>query len=177
MNENDELLDLVDSADLVIGTIRRGDMAKAAYRTTEGYVRFAVAFIVNDKGAVWVPIRGMHKAIAPGGLDFSVAEHVLSGESYEQAIERAFAEEAGMKVEARDLVCLGKLCPTEAKPTYETAFVYFMHGRRSPKYSHEEFTSARWMSASTLEARLLSGPPTKSALLPAYRLLQTYIDH
>ncbi len=49
MNENDEILDLVDDADNIIGTIRRGDIAKMGYKSSDGYVRFAVGFIVNKK--------------------------------------------------------------------------------------------------------------------------------
>jgi isopentenyldiphosphate isomerase len=172
VNENDELLDLVDANDIIIGTIRRGDMANMGYKSTMGYVRFAEAFILNDRGEIWVPIRGMHKVIAPGGCDFSVAEHVLSGESYEQAVKRAFLEEAGMHISSTSLTHLGKLAPTDNKPVYESIYTYAMHGGESPNYSHDEFSSASWMPVKVLEDLLISGPPTKSALLPALRLLQ-----
>lgn len=172
MNENDEQLDLVNIDDVVVGTIRRGDMVKVGYKSTQGYVRFAEAFLLNDKGEIWVPIRGMHKSIAPGGCDFSVAEHVLSGESYEQSIERAFLEEAGMSVSYAALTPIGKLSPTDDKPVYESIYMYVTHGNESPNYSREEFSSASWMSLDAFEKQLLFGPPTKSALLPAFRLLQ-----
>lgn len=173
MDENNELLDLVNSNDAIVGTIRRGDMVKLGYKSDDGFVRFAEAFILNEQGEVWVPIRGMHKSIAPGGCDFSVAEHVLSGETYERAIERAFFEEAGMRINSKDLEFLGKLPPTEDKPVYESIYAYTMHGNESPKYSLEEFTSASWMSMDAFEKQLTLGPPTKSALLPAFKLLQS----
>ena len=172
MDENDELLDLVNAHDVVVGTIRRGDMVKLDYKSNQGFVRFAVAFILNSQGQVWVPIRGMHKTIAPGGCDFSVAEHVLAGETYEQAIERAFFEEAGMTINSQDLELLGKLPPTKAVPIYEVIYTYTMRGNESPKYSLEEFTSASWMPIDAFEKQLTSGPPTKSSLLPAFKLLQ-----
>lgn len=126
MNENDELLDLVDIDDIVVGTVRREDMVKVGYKSTQGYVRFAEAFLLNGKGEIWVPIRGMHKAIAPGGCDFSVAEHVLSGESYEQAIERAFLEEAGMKVDYAALIPIGKLSPTDSPYTNQFTCISYV---------------------------------------------------
>lgn len=175
MNENDELLDLADATDTVVGTIRRGDMVKVGYKSPQGFVRFAVAFLLNDKNEVWVPIRGLHKSIAPGGCDFSVAEHVLAGESYERAIERAFKEEAGMAVRANDVTLIGKLFPAEAKPTHEAIFAYVLHHNEIPRYSREEFTSASWMSLEAFEHLLVSGPPTKSALLPAFSLLQDWL--
>lgn len=172
MNEDDEQLDLVNIDDVIVGTIRRGDMAKVGYKSTRGYVRFAEAFLLNGKGEIWVPIRGMHKAIAPGVCDFSVAEHVLSGESYERAIERAFLEEANMKVDYTALTPIGKLPPTDSKPVYESIYMYVIRGNESPDYSREEFSSASWMSLEAFEKLLISGPPTKSALLPAFRLLR-----
>ncbi|HUS26119.1 MAG TPA: NUDIX domain-containing protein [Nevskiaceae bacterium] len=176
MDENDELLDLVNVNDVVVGTIRRGDMAKLGYKSTEGFVRFAEAFILNEQSEVWVPIRGMHKSIAPGGCDFSVAEHVLSGETYEKAIERAFFEEADMTINSKDLELLGKLAPAEDKPVYEALYTYTVHGNASPKYSLEEFASANWMSMDAFEKLLTFGPPTKSALLPAFKLLQSALS-
>lgn len=176
MNENDELLDLVDATDTVVGAIRRGDMVKLGYKSPKGYVRFAVGFLLNDKNEVWVPIRGLHKSIAPGGCDFSVAEHVLSGETYEQAIVRAFEEEAGLRVDTKALTLIGKQHPEESKPTHEAIFVYFTNDHENPNFSREEFTSASWMALGAFEQILVSGPPTKSALLPAFRQLQDWLQ-
>lgn len=176
MDENDEKLDLVNSDDEIVGTIRRGDMVKLGYRSDKGFVRFAEAFILNKNGEIWVPIRGMHKSIAPGSCDFSVAEHVLSGETYEKAIERAFSEEAGMKINSSDLVFLGKLPPNEDKPVYEAIYTFTMHDNESPIYSREEFSSAGWVPIDSFEKMLTFGPPTKAALLPAFRLPQSALS-
>lgn len=177
MNENNELLDLVDANDVVISTIRRGDMAKARYKLANRYVRFAEAFILNQKGQIWVPIRGAHKVIAPGGCDFSVAEHVLSGESYNQAIERAFLEEADLIINSAALTFLGKLPPTTDKPVFESVYLYKIPSGQTPKYSRQEFYSASWMSPHDFKDLLLHGPPTKSALLPAFKLLQNFMNN
>jgi isopentenyldiphosphate isomerase len=66
--EHDELLDLVDSNDEVIGTITAGNFYMQPVNA--GYIRAADAFIQNDEGKLWVPTRSLHKAIAPSGLDF-----------------------------------------------------------------------------------------------------------
>lgn len=176
MDENNEILDLTDANDVVVGKMRRGDMANLGYRTHKGFVRFAVAFIINKQSEIWVPTRGLHKVIAPGGCDFSVAEHVLSGESYGEAIERAFSEEAGMVINAKDLSFLGKLGPSGSKPSHEAVFAYLARGRDTPTFSQEEFTSAEWMSMDAFKKLLVSGPATKTALLPALRLLETWLS-
>lgn len=175
MSENDEILDLVDDADTVIGTIRRGDIAKMGYKSPDGYVRFAVGFIVNKNNQIWVPIRGLHKSIAPGGCDFSVAEHVLAGESYDQAIKRAFLEEAGMTIDDVDVIQIGKLQPVDDKPTHEAVFACILDTDDDLDYSKEEFTSASWMAIDAFEKLLINGPPTKTALLPAFWLLQAWL--
>jgi isopentenyl-diphosphate delta-isomerase len=172
MTENDELLDLADTDDNVTGTIRRGDLVQLGYKTPLGYARFANAFLLNDAGQIWVPIRGLHKKVAPGGCDFSVGEHVQSGESYEHAIERGFLEEAGLEIEASELLFIGKLAPTDEKPAHEAIYACFMSGRAAPRYSREEFTSASWLSLAAFETMLASGPPAKSSLLPSFKLLQ-----
>ena len=174
MQENDEVLDLVDANDTVVDTIRRGDMVKLGYKTPRGYVRFVVAFIVNDRDEIWVPIRGLHKSIAPGSADFSAAEHVQSGEIYAESILRAFQEEAGMHADASRLKSLGKLSPSDDKPTFEEVFAYRVTDDEHPIYSQEEFTSASWLTLPALRETLASGPPPKSALQPAFQLLEQY---
>ncbi|HEY1835305.1 MAG TPA: NUDIX domain-containing protein [Candidatus Saccharimonadales bacterium] len=171
MNENDEILDLVDIDDNVVGTVRRGDMVKLKYRHPNGYARFAVAFLINTQGLIWVPKRSLHKSIAPGGLDFSVAEHVLAGESYAHAIQRAFREEAELNVDVSRLQVLGKLAPSQAKPSYEALLVYRDYAGGNPNYSKEEFTNGEWIAPKTLMGMLQAGVAAKSAILPALRLL------
>lgn len=174
MNESEEILDLVNANDTVIGYIRRSDMAKVAYRHPRGYVRFAEAFLVNNDGKIWVPTRNPHKAIAPSGLDFSVAEHVQSGETYADAIVRGFVEEAGLRVSEASLTLLGVMPPTKTKPVFNAVYVYFGYGGEDPRYSKEEFPSAEWLSPEELKKVLGSGRPTKDTLPPALRMLTQY---
>lgn len=170
MDENEEVLDLVDSNNIPIRTIIRGEMAKMKYKHPEGYVRFVNAFLVNEKGKIWTPIRGLHKSIAPGGHDFSVAEHVLAGETSDTAVVRAFSEEAGIDVDYATLVHLGTLSPTESKPSFDEIYALYNYRGRDPEYSKDEFTAGGWLDKDDFK-RVLKEKPSKSSLLAALDLL------
>lgn len=170
MNENEEVLDLVDSNNIPIRTIVRGEMVKMKYKHPEGYVRFVNAFLVNDKGEIWTPIRGLHKSIAPGGHDFSAAEHVLAGETSDAAVARAFSEEAGIDVEDATLVHLGTLPPTDSKPSFDEIYALYDYRGGNPEYSKDEFSTGDWLDKDHLK-KVLKEKPSKSSLLAALDLL------
>jgi isopentenyl-diphosphate delta-isomerase len=51
VNLDDELLDLVDERDTIIGQKRRSDV----YREGLSNFRFINAFLANSKGQIWIP--------------------------------------------------------------------------------------------------------------------------
>ncbi|MFY9463164.1 MAG: hypothetical protein WAP52_03190 [Candidatus Sungiibacteriota bacterium] len=64
----DELLDLVDAQDRVIGVMRRGEVyAKGIHN-----IRVVNAFIINTKGELWIPRRTADKRSFPLCLDMRV---------------------------------------------------------------------------------------------------------
>ena len=74
-----EILDLVDEKDTVIGTLSR----KEVYEKGLKNFRVVHAFIINYEGKIWTPRRTPSKKLFPNGLDYSIAGHVTSGETYE----------------------------------------------------------------------------------------------
>ena len=107
---NDELLDLVDKDDNVIGTIWRSTTNELE-NTKAGFIRAATALIQNDNGELWIPRRTADKRIAPNGLDSSMQEHVGSGESYLEATIRGFKEELNLDVTEYQLEYIGTVPP------------------------------------------------------------------
>lgn len=89
MTEADELIDVVDAADNVLGVLPRKALKAAAsnYRV--------VHVLVLDSRARFVLQRIASTRTAGFRLGSSVAGHVRSGESYEAAARREFAEELG----------------------------------------------------------------------------------
>lgn len=158
MDDEDELLDLVDQNDNVIRTIWRSKTANLEH----GFLRAAEAFIQNRNGQLWIPRRQMHKRIAPGGLDYSMAEHVMSGESYLDACVRGFSEELNLFVKKSDLQFIYKFSPGDDLIYFRILYLY--RSDKSPDYNREDFTGYEWLTPKELLKRLQDGEPAKRSL-------------
>jgi isopentenyl-diphosphate Delta-isomerase len=88
----EELLDVVDDADLVIGQEFR-----AAVHLRGLQHRGVHIFLVTAENKLVVQQRGRRRDTSPLALDCSVSEHVKAGESYREAARRGLAEELGLR--------------------------------------------------------------------------------
>jgi len=165
-DDNDEM-DLVDKDDRVIGTINQAD-APSLLETKAGLIRGTVAFVQNEEGKIWTPRRAANKRIAPSGLDFSVAEHVQAGESYQSGIIRGFKEELFLNVDKSHLNFLGKLDPLPHLPYFFTG-VFLYHANEVKEYNQADFTGFEWLSPGEIIERIDNGEPSKSALKTALK--------
>lgn len=90
-NPAEELLDIVDEHDRVIGTALRGEV----YR--RGLTHRCVFILVRDPaGRIFVHRRTDTKLFAPGAYDMFVGGVVGSGETYAEASVREAEEELGV---------------------------------------------------------------------------------
>ncbi len=85
----DELLDLVDENDRVIGTALRGD----CHGNPENLHRAVHLFVFNQAGDLYLQRRSMAKQVQPGKWDTSVGGHISAGEEYLDALYRETHEE------------------------------------------------------------------------------------
>jgi len=140
MNKKDELLDLVNENDEVIGTIFRSE--KDAKNIND--YRVINVFIVNSRGQLWIPRRTKNKILFPLGLDMSVGGHVPSGETYHEAFERETLEEVGINLNDIAWKLLGKVTPYKDKVN---AFgqVYEIKMDNVPKYNENDFCEYFWL--------------------------------
>lgn len=161
--EEDELLDLVGADDQVVGTVFREEHHENTerYNKKEQYFRGTSCFLVNSQKQLWIPRRQLSRKVAPGGLDFSMAEHVQSGESHIEAAVRGMKEELNLNVEQKDLIPLGKKV-IEDFGCVMSLYVYKTDD--DPDYSKEDYETAWWMSLDEFEAKLKSSVPYKAAL-------------
>ena len=163
---DDELLDLVDENDHVVGS----EMRSEVYRKDElNRLRGVWLFIENSKKELWIPRRAPHKAVYPSSLDASVTGHVASGETYREAIIRETMEELRIDLSKTDYKLLGKLNP-------------FKHGNRAfasvfklvydevPNYNRDDFTDFFWMTPAKLLEAIDGGETVKSTLPVAIRM-------
>ena len=165
---NDELLDLVDKDDNVIGTIWRSTTNELE-NTKAGFIRAATALIQNENGELWIPRRTADKRIAPNGLDSSMQEHVGSGESYLEATIRGFKEELNLDVTEYQLEYIGTVPPDNELYYFVALYVY--KSNDAPEFNPEDFVGYEWIKPEELVSRLENGEPSKKSLLSTTKLL------
>jgi 8-oxo-dGTP pyrophosphatase MutT (NUDIX family) len=86
----DELFDVVDEADNVVGVCTRGQ----AHSNPELIHRSVMFFLFDSGGRVFVSRRSMNKEFFPGHYSIVLGGHVGHGESYDAAVRREALEEA-----------------------------------------------------------------------------------
>jgi isopentenyldiphosphate isomerase len=96
-DDPDELFDLVDLDDRVIGTVRRGD----AHRDPALAHRSVQILLFGADGRVLLQRRSATKDLFPGYWCASASGHVASGEDYAATAAREVVEELGVSPRLR----------------------------------------------------------------------------
>ena len=146
MSDNpDEIFDLVDSDDRVIGTARRADVH------ANGWLHRAVHILVRRRnGEIFLQKRSLSKDCHPGTWDSSASGHLDSGEYYLEAAVRELFEELGITARADALTELGYL-PTSDMTGQEFVRIYAFH-HNGPFILHpDEIEEGKWISAAELD--------------------------
>lgn len=169
MTTDDELLDLVDKDDEVIGTILRSQSG-SLHEENKGFLRAAEVLIQNKEGKLWIPRRSLKKRIAPGGLDYSASGHVASGESYESALYREVKEELNLDLNPEMLRLFNKFLPIRDELAYIRA-VYIYQTDTVPDYNRDDFIEYYWLTPTELLKKLEAGEPAKRSLKDTVKYL------
>ncbi|MSU75994.1 NUDIX domain-containing protein [Patescibacteria group bacterium] len=168
MNANEDILDLVDENDNVIGHISRDDKSYGSYQN----FRVVNAFVVNSAGKIWIPRRTETKRIFPGCLDMSVGGHVDSGETYEEAFKRETTEELNLNLDQVPWKEIGYLNPYQVG-TSAFMKVYQIDSDEDPNYNKEDFSEAFWLTPNEILARARRAEKVKGDLGQLIRLFFT----
>lgn len=160
-----EILDLVDENDQVIKILPRDEI----YAKDLKFVRVVELFIRNKDGKLWIPIRSLHKRIAPGGFDVGAGGHVEHGESYLDALKKEVSEELFWNIEDFKITEIGKFGPKDGLNTI--SMVYEIETDLEPKLNPEDFSSSEWISPNVLALKIQQGHPAKLNLLPLLKLI------
>ena len=168
---DDELLDLVDGHDTVIGTINRKDYV-TLMQDRLGYIRASELFIVNDEGKIWTPIRTADKTIAPNGYDYSAAGHVESGGDYLETIIRETKEEINLDVSKQQIEFVAKL---KSPSIRYIRSIYLLRSNDTPLFNTSDFISAEWLTPAELIQNIDAGHAAKSNLRNTILVLQNYL--
>lgn len=116
----------------------------------------------TKNGQLWISRRQVHKRIAPGGLDYSMGEHVMSGESYLDGCLRGFSEELNISLKESDLQFMHKFAPIKNLGYFRSLYIH--RSDETPKYNLQDFTGYEWLTPKKLLERLQNGEPAKRSL-------------
>ena len=147
MSVSEELLDVVDENDRVIGVEKRGEVH------ARGLMHRAVHILVfNSRGELFLQKRSMSKDENPGLWDSSAAGHVDSGEEYLECARREITEELGIPGDVT-LIELFKL-PPSAVTGFEHSLIYRTLFDGELILHSEEIDAGEWVTADDMDARV-----------------------
>jgi len=157
----EEILDLVNDKDEIIGKIKRSEADRLRPEELLGFIRATDMFMRNSEGKLWIPRRTPHKTIAPNGLDYSCGGHVSSGEDYDTTMTREIQEELNFTPDPNKLHYVTKMSPG-VSPYFRAIYVY--DSDETPNYNPEDFVSGEWLTPDELLNKLDEGVPAKSSI-------------
>lgn len=146
-----ELLDVVDEHDTVIGQRPRADVHALGLRHRAVHI-----LLFNDNGQLLLQKRSMSKDLNKGLWDTSAAGHVDAGESYSSCAPRELQEELGIATD------LAPLCKLDASPELGLEFIQVYRGQHNGPFTPaaEEIDELRWVDREEIERRLAQDDPT-----------------
>lgn len=164
-NHPEEVLDLVDDNDKVIGQLSREEIYKQGlknYRVVHGFIK-------NAEGKLWIPRRVSSKKIYPSALDFSIAGHVESGESYEEALFKETIEEVNLDLNVVPYIEIAYLDPKKHSVGLFQK-VYEIKLDEAPNYNPDDFSGYEWLSPEEVVIRAEAGENMKSDISAVIKL-------
>ena len=163
----DELLDIIDQNDKVIGQKLRSQI----YNQNLSNFRVVNAFLINDNGELWIPRRSKDKDMFPLCLDTSMGGHVASGETYDEAFRRELMEELNIDANTIAYEHISTFNPHQHNMS---AFmqVYLIRTNKSPNFNTDDFIEYLWLAPQKLIKRLEdNSDKAKSDLLKLVKIL------
>ena len=156
---NDELADLVDAGDNVIGQ----EWRSVAYENNMMHqLRGVWFFIKNDKGQLWIARRSAHKSTYPLALDGSAVGLVGAGETYDQSVKREVLEELNIDLNRQPFTLLGYgFAPGFAASHVR---VYQMISNDIPPFNKDDIAEGLWLYPKELLDLYKKGEPMKPTL-------------
>lgn len=162
MEGSSELVDIVDENDLVVGRVARSEMRRRVLRH-----RAVFAAVVSSDGRLLIHRRSETKDIWPGWWDIAIGGVVTAGESYDAAMVRELAEEAGIDDAVPRLLGKGAYADDEVSLVGQC---YLVEHDGPVEARDGEVAELCWVSAGELRARLERDrflPDSCALLLPA----------
>ncbi|HXY33870.1 MAG TPA: NUDIX domain-containing protein [Planctomycetaceae bacterium] len=165
-NPADELFDVVDAEDRVVGQERRSVVH------ARGLAHRAVhIFVFNSRGQLLVQRRSALKDEFPLTYTSSASGHVAAGETYEECAPRELEEEIGIQAPLERLVKL----PASRQTANEQTVLFRATSDAVPIPNEREVASLTYFTLEELRALAAADPASFSP--PFATLVDWYWDH
>ena len=150
MSKYDEIFDVVDSEDMVIGKASRLQVHK------NGLMHRSVHILVfNSSGSLFLQKRAMIKDESPGLWDSSAAGHVESGEDYISCAKRELNEELSLSdVQLDEILSI----PAQSMTFWEHVRVYKCVTDSNICINKNEISEGKYMMLSEVRALMQLNP-------------------
>jgi isopentenyl-diphosphate delta-isomerase len=138
-DNQEELFDLVNSQDRVIGQATRGECHSDSQLRHRG----VLVLVFNSQNRLWLQKRSITKDLYPGNWALSATGHVTSGQSYQEAAQKELEEELGVKVKQADLHFVQKVSyQTKKESEFDAIFLTRHNGPF--RLNQDEITTGLW---------------------------------
>lgn len=158
MDEVDEILEIVDENNNVVGQATRGECYE------KGLLHRAVnIFIYNSKGEVFLHKRSDKKIKYPGFWDLSCSEHAKPGENFQEAAKRGLMEELGVETSLEEIIPIHRMNNADQNnTTYDNELVVTFRGVYEGKMhlDSNEVSDGKFFDSKQLD-KLISGGELK----------------
>jgi len=148
----DEMLDIVNEADEVVGQATRSDVHRKNLMHRATHI-----ILTNSANQIYLQLRSKTKDTNPGLWDTSAAGHVDTGEGYKACAVRELEEELGIIVSVDKLVEIGRMPPTSHNG-YEFVRIYTCRSDDPLTLDADEIDDGRWVTRAELQQWLASNP-------------------
>jgi isopentenyldiphosphate isomerase len=154
--KNDELVDVVDLQDNVVGQELKSIVHEKGLRH-----RVCAVLLQNENGEYLIPTAS-DKKVEAGGLYHSSAGHVITGQTYTESAKRELLEETHIKTDQTPELLgnfwLEKDYPTRIEKEYFAVFRIHYKPSMGPVIFNEEQINEQWMTEETLKNLYLRNP-------------------
>ena len=163
ISSNQEIFDVVDERDQIIGRRTRGDVHR------EKLLHRAVhIFVFNADDQLYLQRRSPHKDQLPNCWTTSCSGHVDSGEDYDTAAVRELGEELSIHIDnSKSLQFLFKHDACR-KTGWEFVHTYRLQWNGPVVFDPDEISEGQWISRQTMEKWMTQ---KRHDFAPSFRLL------
>lgn len=145
----EELFDVVDDANQVIGQETRGRIHEAGLKHRAVHI-----FVYNEAGELFLQKRSRLKDVHPGAWDSSAAGHLNAGEDYAETAKRELEEELGLQADVERVLQL----PPSASNGWEFIELYRASSKGKLRWPASEIEFGQFFPVSTIASWIEKRP-------------------